>query len=114
MKMSGFYNPQAGSMRGIDKQSGDVSFGLWGKHLEMLQERPQNFSLLMIALDNEIHRFFGVDGLGRKLDRGLIGPHVYDTTPGIAGTEYPASSVSGLSGLALRRNQSLDIEPLES
>lgn len=99
MGMFSFDNPQAGPTRSIDKRSGDVSFGLYAKHFDMLVACPQNFSLLMIALDNEIHRFFGTDGQGRKLDRELIGRHVYDITPDITGTEYPASSVGGWSGL---------------
>ena len=61
----------------------------------MLRARPQNFSLLMIALDNEIHRFFGIGGLGNTLDRELIGQHVYDTTLGIAGAKYPVTGVKG-------------------
>ena len=62
----------AGPLSVIDKATGDISLGLSETHLALLNYKQQNFSKLLIALNNEIIHFFGVDERAYKIERNEL------------------------------------------
>ena len=67
-----FEDPRQGEVSRIDKETGGISLNLSGFHLGLARSRPQNFSKLMIALQNEIVHFFATDERGNRIERSLL------------------------------------------